>query len=96
MYRRYFYVTEAAQGWEVRDDARPAWCGGCCSSSAAALALAVRIAREHWEGQGQATGVRVHDLWGQWRDEAVFGSGLPLRQRDTNRLTREQPALKIA
>lgn len=96
MERRYFYVTPVDGGWEVREDrSSSAWFPyyGC---SADALVAAVEAARESWESQRIASGVRVLDQHGQWRDELLFGSGLPVLLRKLSRLTRQHLALRSA
>lgn len=94
MERRYFYVTPADGGWEVREDRTSnAWSPYFCSS-ADALVAAVEAARETWESQRVASGVRVQDHLGHWRDEVLYGSGLPVLLRKVARLTRQHPALR--
>ena len=93
MERRYFYVSRIETGWEVReDDGTTAW-SLLFSDSAEALLSAVDSARLLWETRRLASGVRVQDPHGQWRDEILFGSGLPIPMKHPARLTRRKPAL---
>lgn len=94
MERRYFYVNPVETGWEVREDGATTSWSLLFTDSADALLSAVESARLLWETRRLASGVRVQDPHGQWRDEILFGSGLPVRIRLPARLTRQHPALR--
>lgn len=88
MGRRFFHVTPVEGGWEVREDPQSIAWGPFFTSSADALVAAMEAARHCWESQRVASGVRVQDHVGRWRDEVLFGSGLPLTIKRPSRLTR--------
>jgi hypothetical protein len=92
MERLFFYVTPVDDGWEVRQGEKFHGLAPFYANSADALINAVESARQAWESQRLATGVRVQDSHGQWRDEVIFGSGLPVNLDGVARLTRRHRA----
>lgn len=88
MERLFFYVTPVEDGWEVHQGESFRGLAPFYTSSADALVGAVESARQAWESQRLATGVRVRDSHGEWRDEVIFGSGLPVNLDSAARLTR--------
>lgn len=96
MERRFFYVTPVEGGWEVREDETSTVLAPFYACSADALMSAVESARQAWELHRAASGVRVQDPHGQWRDEMTFGSGLPVRMTTPDRQTRQHVALRSA
>lgn len=74
MVRRWFYVVDTGDHWEVRaHDATPARPGLRYSLQEDGIQAATQLARAEWRLSHEPTGVRVQTPMGGWEAVRTFG-----------------------
>lgn len=72
MERRYYYVVQEGERWQVRIKISdvPLY---DAETEAATMDYAVQAARLLWEDHGQPSGICIRGIDGQWVEERTYG-----------------------